>query len=137
MPKVPQGKEEGPQPSMPDPELFYSSRWSLETPRSRSLFPARVTSVLPDQHRPGSSSLTCPPPSCQASSRLSHAQRPRHSGSCDDFRPLFSQSPCVDILLALLLLLQNSAWMSPVLIRFPKPPLPPPRLDPLLISLSD
>ena len=44
MPRVTQEKEEGTQPLTPYPELFYSSRWSLETPRSRSLFPAPVTS---------------------------------------------------------------------------------------------
>ena len=61
---------------------------------------------------------------------------PQTPGSCDDFS-LYSLPPCVDILPGLLLLIQNSAWMSPPLVRFPKPPLRPPRLGPLLISLSD
>lgn len=97
---------------------------------------SQVSSQTNPGQAPPVSPATPPPPSVPPSSRLRHAQRPRHPGSCDDFRPLFSQSPCVDILLGLLLSLQNSAWMSPPLIRFPKPPLSPPRLGPLLISLS-
>lgn len=106
-------------------------------PKFSAPIPTPVTSVLPNQHRPGLSSLV---------SLTSHQASRLHPDSATHSAPdtpaltllsgLCSLCPRVAFLPRLLFLLQDSSRMSPPPVRLPKPPLPPPRLGPLLIALS-